>query len=192
MQRDFGDVAAYARTFDDPERDAWQKPADVVALLAIAAGATVADLGAGTGYFLAPLASAVGPSGHVLALDAEPNMVAYLQQRIARHELANAEARLVQPGDPGLAPASVDRILVVNTWHHLSERVAYAAKLKAALRPGGFVAVVDFTAESDIGPPLEHRLSAAQVADELAQAGLKASLADETLPKQYVMLGRAP
>jgi len=191
LHKDFSDVDAHARMFDSAERDAWQKPDEVVALLALTPGATVADIGAGTGYFEPYLARAVGEAGHVLALDAEPKMVAHMTERFAQSGIGNAAARVVSAGDPGLGAASVDRILIVNTWHHISERTAYATSLRAALRPGGVLAIVDFTAESDIGPPAEHRVSAAEVVAELAAGGFDAELASETLPKQYVVLARA-
>src|SRR6185503_14432624 len=74
----FNDPAKWAKIFDDPERDAWQKPNDVVAALELKPGMTAADLGAGTGYFTAPLSRAVGPKGAVLSIDPEPEMVEYL------------------------------------------------------------------------------------------------------------------
>jgi predicted methyltransferase len=190
MPHDFSDVQHFARDFDEKTRDTWQKPDDVLRLLSVQRGQRVADLGAGTGYFLAPLCDAVGPRGRVLALDAEPNMVKHLVQRIASEQRANAEARQVTEGDPGLSEGSVDRILVVNTWHHLEERLAYAAKLARALAPGGVLGIVDFDVESDIGPPPAMRLSAAQVAAELRAAGLTVDIVTGELPKQYVVLGR--
>src|SRR5690606_20382507 len=136
-QMDFSEVERFARHFDGPERAAWQKPDEVVRLLELSPGAIVADIGAGTGYFLAPLSRAVGPKGRVLALDVEPNMVEYMKRRTQREALANVEARTVAPDDPGLAANSVDRVLIVNTWHHIGNRTQYATKLAQALRPGG-------------------------------------------------------
>lgn len=188
MPHRFEGAEEWSKVFDDPERDAWQHPDEVVALLDVKPGSTVADLGAGTGYFLKRLSEAVGPSGKVLGLDVEPDMVRFMTERAAKEHLANAEARAVAPDDPQLAPASVDRILIVDTWHHLGERAAYAKKLAAALKPGGRVMVVDFTVESERGPPKEHRLAPEVVMSELEAGGLKASLAEETLPDQYVVI----
>jgi SAM-dependent methyltransferase len=188
----FEDAERYARMFDAPGRDRWQKPAEVVRLLALAPGQTVADLGAGTGYFLPHLAPAVQPGGRVVGLDREPNMVAHMQQRIARERIAGAEARVVADGDPGLAAGSVDRVLVVNTWHHLDRRVDYARKLLGALRPGGFVLVVDYTLESPRGPPPAGRLAPALVVDELTRAGFAVEVVEESLPDQYIVRGRKP
>jgi ubiquinone/menaquinone biosynthesis C-methylase UbiE len=185
MHHRFERADDWAKVFDDPARDAWQQPDKVVAALAITPGMTVADLGAGTGYFEARISAAVGPSGRVIAADVEPDMVRYLAERAAREKTPNVEAHLSQADDPKLD--AVDRILIVDTWHHIADREAYAKKLAAALKPGGFVLVVDFTQESDKGPPKEHRIPAAQVMAELQSAGLTAKLVDVGLPDQFVV-----
>jgi predicted methyltransferase len=185
-----GDVERWAKEFDSPEREAWQKPDEVVALLQLATGMKVADIGAGTGYFEARLSRAVGPTGSVLALDVEDGMVQFLDARAKREGLANVRASKVAFDDPKLAAASVDRVLIVDTWHHIDGREAYSAKLRDALVPGGFVAIVDFTMEAKQGPPKEHRLLPELVKKELESAGLVGEIASETLPDQYVVLGR--
>lgn len=189
MVHDFSDVARFERMFDAPDRDGWQRPVEVIALLGLAPGETAIDLGAGTGYFLPFLSVAVGAGGHVLALDSEPAMIEHVRRRAEREGLSNVEARAVTATDAGLAPASADAILIVDTWHHLPERAAYAAHLRDALRPGGVLVVVDFTPESPQGPPVEHRIPAEIVAAELTAAGLTASIAEESLPHQYVVRG---
>ena len=191
MQHDFSDVAKYEKSFDNPERVAWQKPEHVIDLLAIAPGMTVADIGAGTGFFEPFLAKAVGDAGRVLALDVEPKMVEHLSRRAKEAGLAQIEAREVAPGDPGLAAASVDRILVVNTWHHIDDRGAYAAKLRQALRPGGSIWIVDFEHDSSKGPPAGHKLRPRQVIAELEAGGLVAAAVDEELSEQYVIVARS-
>ena len=143
----------WAPRFDDPARDGWQQPAEVIAVMELEAGMTVADIGAGTGYFEPWLSRAMGPAGTVLALDIEPDMVRYLRERSAREGLANVRAQLAGVDDPGLAPAGVDRVLIVDTWHHIAAREEYAAKLRDALKPGGRIFVVDFTREAKHGPP---------------------------------------
>ena len=117
-------------------------------------------------------------------------MVEHLAQRVRERNLTNVEARAVPYDDPKLEPASVDHVLIVNTWHHIDRRSAYAAKLAQALKRGGTVWIVDFTRESDIGPPADHRLSAEEVVAELSAGGLTAVVVtEETLPKQYVVRG---
>ncbi|MCA9611428.1 MAG: SAM-dependent methyltransferase, partial [Myxococcales bacterium] len=88
---------------------------------------------------------------------------------------------------PGLEPGSVDAILVVDTWHHLPDRVAYAAKLRDALREGGVLLVVDFTLETEQGPPVSARIAPEALVEELRAAGMQATLVEETLPDQYVV-----
>lgn len=184
---DFSDAECFARMFDAPDRDGWQMPDDVVRLMAIATGTTVADLGAGTGYFEARLSAAVGAEGHVLALDVEPSMIAYMQERFTREGLTNVEARQVPYGSAELAAASVDRVLIVDTWHHVENRVGYAEGLRAALRPGGTITIVDFTMESPHGPPVEMRLTPDSVIAELESAGLTAAQIEEPLPHQWIV-----
>jgi len=184
------DPQTYAATLDARERYWWQQPKRVVELLDCAPGMTVVDLGAGTGYFLPYLSSAVGPSGQVLALDVERAMVDMMVQRVRRDRLLNVSPGVVPPDDPALTPRSVDRVLVVNTWHHLNDRVAYAQKLLHALRPGGLVLIVDFDEESPKGPPVEMRLTPSTVVAELESAGFSAELLEESIPYQYAIAGR--
>ena len=185
----FDDAASWSKVFDDPERDAWQRPADVVAAMAIAPGMTVADVGAGTGYFEPYLSRAVGPEGKVVAVDIEPDMVRWLAERAKREGLANVEVVRGAAADPNLPSGSIDRVLVVDTWHHLDDRGAYAKKLAASLRPGGVVIVVDFTKESPHGPPPKARLAAEEVTADLAQAGLATRPLAVGLPHQFVIAG---
>lgn len=187
----FEKAEEWAKQFDDPARDAWQKPTEVVAAMTISPGMTVADIGAGTGYFEPHLSRAVGPTGKVLAVDIEPDMVRYLRERAAKEKLVNVTAVQATPGETGLAPESVDRILVVDTWHHIPDRAAYAQKLRAALRPGGLVIIVDFTLEATKGPPKEHRLAPEKVIAELDAGGLSGKAIDESLPEQYIVVAKA-
>ncbi len=190
VAHDFSSAETWSERFDSSERAAWQKPAEVVELLAVEPGMTLVDLGAGTGYFLSYLSAAAGDGGRVLALDPEPDMVRFMSERAEREGLANVEAQKIPFDDPELEPASVDRVLIVNTWHHIQERPDYARKLLAALKPGGGVYVVDFTRDSPSGPPVEERLKAQEVIAELTGAGLEAAMVEETLPRQYVVVGR--
>ena len=193
MHKDFSDAQAFSKSFDDPARDAWQRPAEVIEQMKIAPGSVVADLGTGTGYFVGWLSRAVGPSGKVLALDVEAEMIRFVAQRAEQQQLSNVEPRQVAADDPGLAAGSVARVLIVDTWHHIDERAQYARKLAAALAPGGEVWIVDFTADSDIGPPARYRVSPEQALSELQDGGLKAEIVQgETLPKQYIVRGARP
>jgi SAM-dependent methyltransferase len=189
MPHRFENAEQWAKVFDDPARDAWQKPDTVIAALELSPAMAIADVGAGTGYFSVRLARAV-PEGRVVATDIEPDMIRYLKERATREHLANLEAALTPPADPQLAEASIDRILVVDVWHHLGDRVAYARALAKALRPGGRIAIVDFKLDSPHGPPPEHRLSPAQIAADLTAAGLTASVSPVVLPEQYIVIAQ--
>ena len=189
VHHSFADAERWSREFDAVDRDGWQKPDEVVSLMAITAGQTVVDLGAGTGYFLARLSKAAGPSGKVIGLDIEPNMVDHMAKRASRDGLMNVEARRVALDGSDL-PQGVDRFLIVDTWHHIDARGAYAKKLAAALKPGGAVIVVDFTRDAPKGPPATHRLSPESVMAELAAGGFESRLAEESLPHQYVVVAK--
>lgn len=192
MQHRFDDAEKWAKMFDAPERDAWQRPDEVIALVQPMPGQTVADVGAGTGYFLGRLSQAVGKNGRVLGVDIEPDMIAYMTARAQKDGWTNVEAVLGATDAPNLPAAAVDRILIVDTWHHIGARGAYAAKLREALVPGGAVFIVDFTLDTERGPPKEHRLSPEAVIAELNEGGLEAELLTETLPDQYVVRGSKP
>lgn len=186
----FTDAARWAKEFDDPKRDAWQKPQEIVTRLQLRPGLVVVDLGAGTGYLLPHLWRAVAPSGQVLALDVEADMVKYLGERAKREGMTGVKAVQVPLDDPQLVPASADRIVVLDVWHHVPARVAYARKLAAALKPDGALYIVDFTKSSTRGPHKRHRLTPEQVQAELNEAGLKAETMQETLPDHYIVVAR--
>ncbi|AKJ08207.1 Methyltransferase type 11 [Archangium gephyra] len=135
MPHRFENAEEWAKRFEEPERDAWQKPDEVVKALSLPADAKVADIGAGTGYFAVRLARAV-PQGRVYGVDIEPDMVRYMGERAKRENLGNLEAVLGEPGDAKL-PEPVDVALVVDTYHHIGDRVVYLKRLGEKLRPGG-------------------------------------------------------
>jgi len=190
MPHRFDNADEWAKEFDDPARDQWQAPDKVVAALALAPPMIVADVGAGTGYFTVRLARAL-PTGTVIATDIEPDMIRYLNERASREHLPNVRAVLGTTDDPRLDPGSVDRILVVDVWHHIADRAAYAKRLAAALKPGGSIAIVDFKPESEHGPPKEMRLAPASITADLRAAGLDADLDPTALPEQFIVVGRA-
>ncbi len=186
MHRHFSDAERWAQVFDDPARDKWQKPDQVVAALTLAPDARVADIGSGTGYFSVRLARAV-PEGTVYGADLEPDMVRYLNARAEKEKLANLASHVAAPDDPKL-PAPVDLVLVVDTYHHVGARAQYFAKLRETLRPGGRVAIIDFKLDSPTGPPPAGRIAPAQVEQEMTQAGYRRIAAHEFLPYQYFLV----
>ena len=106
MVHRFEDPAKWSAIFDGPERDAWQKPKEIVKRLQIAPGMTVADIGAGTGYLMPHLAQATGDKGKVLAIDIEPKMVLHLTDRAKKAKLGQVSAQLGEPSDPKLTASS--------------------------------------------------------------------------------------
>ena len=187
-QHSFADAEKWAHVFDDPQRDAWQKPHQVIQALALSPNAAVADIGAGTGYFSARLANML-KGGRVYAVDVEPGMVKHLADRATREELSNMRAVLGTADDARL-PEKVDLALLVDVYHHIEERSAYFRKLRASLKAGGRVAIIDFRPEAPMGPPRAERIPADQVKREMASAGY--ALADEQafLPNQYFLVFR--
>jgi ubiquinone/menaquinone biosynthesis C-methylase UbiE len=186
---DFADVGQWEKVFDDPARDAWQKPDEIVAALGIRTGYTVADIGAGTGYFSKRLAAAVGETGTVLSVDTEPNLVAHLRERAEHEKTPNVVPILASSDNPRLPARSCDVMLFVDTIHHVDDRIAYLRLLRRFLRSGGRIAVVDWEKkETPVGPPLDHRLAREQVVDEFTQAGYRLAAAPDVTPYQYVLL----
>lgn len=186
----FDDAEEWAKVFDNPERDAWQKPEVLVGALSLAHGDAVADIGAGTGYFMPHLSRAVGAEGTVIAIDIEPNLVAHMKSRAERDGLSQVQVRLGLPDDPKLGPAEVDVVLIVDTYHHISDRIGYFGRLASTLQPGGRLVVVDFKKDPAVehGPPVEHRLSRDTVAAELVDAGWKVAPSEDLLEAQYVIV----
>jgi ubiquinone/menaquinone biosynthesis C-methylase UbiE len=185
-QHSFGDADKWAKVFDDPERDAWQKPHEVIEALALKPDAVVADLGAGTGYFAMRLAHMVS-KGRVYGVDLEPDMVKYLAERAKKEGLKNLSAVQGTPSDAKL-PAKADLVLLVDVYHHIGKREAYFGKLASALKPGGRVAVIDFNASSKVGPPVSARMTAEQVQAEMGKAGYRLAAHHDFLPNQYFLV----
>jgi cyclopropane fatty-acyl-phospholipid synthase-like methyltransferase len=185
-QHSFSGADGWAKVFDDPERDCWQKPHEVIIALKLTSNSVVADIGAGTGYFSARLAH-MTPGGRVYAVDLEPDMVKYLGERAKRDGLKNLVAVQAKPDSPEL-PDKVDRILLVDTYHHISERVTYFKRLRDALKPDGQVAIIDFTADSPVGPPKSDRISARKVAEEMTLAGYTQVAQHVFLPYQFYLV----
>lgn len=182
----FEDAERWSRVFDDPQRDAWQKPRELIAHLALQADAVVADLGTGTGYFVESLSRAV-PRGRVLAVDLEPNLLAWVEKRARRAGLKNVKTVLAGPDDPKL-PEPVDLVLVVDTYHHIGERIAYFARLKPRLLPKGRITIVDFRmGKLPFGPPDSHKLPPNKVEREMKLAGYALCESWDGLPHQYAL-----
>jgi cyclopropane fatty-acyl-phospholipid synthase-like methyltransferase len=186
MPHRFANAEEWAKRFDAPERDAWQKPDAVIAALALPADAVVADVGAGTGYFAVRIARAV-PQGRVVALDVESDMVRHVQERADKAGLSNLTARLT-PADHADVDPGTDLVLIVDTVHHLGDRVAYFRALSDKLSSRGRVAIIDFRVDSDRGPPKDHKLAPGVVTAEMQAAGYAPVASHDFLPDQYLLI----
>jgi len=185
-QHSFGDAEKWAHVFDDPERDAWQKPHQVIQALGLRPDAVIADIGAGTGYFAVRLANMVS-KGRVYGVDVEPGMVKHLAERAKREKRVNLVAVAGAPDDPRL-PEKADLILLVDVYHHIEDRERYFRKLKDSLRPAGRVAIIDFRLDSPEGPPKAARIAPQKVTAELQAAGFRLAKAHGFLPNQYFLV----
>ena len=188
-QHSFGDAEQWSHIFDDPKRDAWQKPHEVIQALALKPDAIIADIGSGTGYFSARFANMV-PKGRVYGVDTEPDMVKYLAERAKREGLKNVSAVAGAPNDPRL-PEKVDLVVLVDVYHHIDDRERYFRKLEGSLKPGGRVAVIDFRMDSPDGPPKSARVAPDRVKAEFKNAGYQLQAEHAFLPKQYFLVFRA-
>lgn len=185
--RSFADVAHWAKIFDDPERMQWQKPLEVLAVLALQQGEVVADLGAGTGFFTVYLAAQVGEHGRVYAVDTEQGMLDYIMKRPGI-EASRVIPVLATPHDPKLPEGEVDLVLIVDTWHHIGDRLNYLPRLRRALAPGGRVVVIDYReGELPVGPPPTEKLSRQTVVREFEKAGWRLAAESVALPYQYFL-----
>lgn len=182
----------YIRMLDRESRDAMQKPAEIMATLAVKPGERVADIGAGSGYFTLRLAQAVGDGGHVWALDIRQEMLDYIAGKLREAQLTNVELKQVPPDDPQLPAGGIDTIVMVDTMHYVKDREDYARKLRAALAPGGRVVVIDFrydpAAEREFAPPLEQQVPQETLDREMAAAGLAVIASYDFLPEQYFIV----
>jgi len=171
----------YAKILNDPERDAWQKPHEVISALNIGPDETIADLGAGAGYFTARFAH---HAGKVYAVDIDEKLLALANPSKA----PNVETVIAKPDDPMLAPKSVDTIFICDVLHHIDNRAAYYPKLARALKPGGRIVIVDFFKKKlPVGPPEAMKLSQDQVVAELKAAGFSLTRSFGFLPYQYFL-----
>jgi len=183
--RDFSGAEKWAKIFDDPARDAWQKPDEVIRALGLARNAAVADIGSGTGYFAVRIARAV-PQGRVYGVDAEPDMVRYLGERARREGLSNLTTHPAV--EDARLPAPVDLAIVVNTFHHIPARERYFRALQNSLKPEGRIAIIDYQPDAPQGPPRHARIPAERVKQELARAGLVLAQEHAFLPYQYFLV----
>lgn len=187
------DLAAYAARLEDPARDEWQRPDEVVRALGLKKGQTVCDIGAGPGYFSLRIARTVGDRGHVFAVDVEPAILGALRERIKQRDTRNVTPVLALLADPLVPAASCDLILIVNTYHHLQDGVAYLRTLRRALAPRGRIANIDFHKRElpgGLGPPLSAKVAREDFLRDAKAAGFSLAGEPTFLPHQYFLVLR--
>jgi ubiquinone/menaquinone biosynthesis C-methylase UbiE len=183
-----GDSNAYIAALEDPNRDAYQKPEEVLKALDVKRGEVIADIGAGSGYFALRLAARVGREGHVYAVDVNPDMIRHLNRRVRDAGLLNISAILSAADDPFL-PQAVDRFLFVNVWHHIEDRSGYVARMKKLLKPGGQIVMIDFhKRDLPVGPPAGMKISREELLREMQGHELRLVREHAFLPYQYFLV----
>jgi len=185
----FGSIERYIEAMEDPQRASWQMPDRVAYLLPLKPGQSVADIGAGSGYFSRRFARAVGPKGTVYAVDIEKGMLDYIEKRSKDEGIENIKTVLAKPDNPLLKENSVDLIFICNTLHHIKDRTDYVKRLIPVLRPDGRLVIVDFKpVATPMGPPMKMRLSRERVIKEIEAGGFELQGEFYFLPYQYFLI----
>lgn len=189
--RNPADLKSYLEHLDSAERDQDQKPAQVIEALGLKPGMAVADLGAGSGYFTRRFVDAVTVTGKVYAIDVEPAMLDYVKASLdRRRQPYTVEFILAGPDNPKLPGESVDLIFLCNVGHHLEDRATYFAGVKASLKAGGRVAIIDFYHDArsgNLGFPKRHLVPRDTLVAEMAKAGYRLLREHGFLTKQYFL-----
>ncbi len=189
--RRFAPVMGYqgAEWLERIERDEEEAPDVALRVLKIPKGASVADIGAGSGYMTVKLAARVGPTGRVFANDVQPQMLELLARRLAGKRIANVTMVQGTADDPKLPPSSVDLELMVDVYHELSQPQAMLRHLREALKPGGRLVLLEYRKEDPTIPIRpEHKMSVAEAKLEVEAEGFTLSKVDESLPRQHILI----
>jgi predicted methyltransferase len=179
---------------EGPDREKWQKPDQIMDALQIADGSTVADIGAGAGWFTIRLARRVGPRGTVYAQDVQRQMLEAIRRRVAKEGLENVETRLGEGSDPNLPGRSLDAVLVVDVYPEVEDRVTFLRNLGTSLKPNGRIGIVNYKpGQGGPGPAPDEglRVDRERVEADASAAGLRVLARESFLPYQYlIVLGK--
>jgi ubiquinone/menaquinone biosynthesis C-methylase UbiE len=189
--RRFAPVMGYqgAGWLERSERDEEEAPDVALNVLKIPKGASVADIGAGSGFITERLAARVGPTGHVFANDVQPQMLQMLARRLAIRKITNVTLVQGTIDDPRLEPASVDLEIMVDVYHELSQPQTMLRHLREALKPGGRLVLLEYRKEDPTVPiKFEHKMSVAEAKMELEAEGFTLAKVDEALPRQHILV----
>jgi ubiquinone/menaquinone biosynthesis C-methylase UbiE len=171
------------------DRETTEQPEHVLDVLGVKEGMTVADVGAGSGYFTVRIARRIGSRGRVLATDLQPEMLDLLRAKVAKASLVNVVPVLATEGDAKLPRNELDLVLMVDVYHELPKPSATLAQVRAALRPEGRLALVEYRGEDpDVPIKPEHKTTLAQVRRELEANGFVFRSSDESLPQQRIIV----
>jgi ubiquinone/menaquinone biosynthesis C-methylase UbiE len=174
---------------DRAERDAEEDPDRAIDVLKIEKGSTVADIGAGSGYMTVKLAKKVGPQGRVYANDIQPAMLDLINKRLAKGRIANVTVVLGTQDDPRLPLETLDLVLMVDVYHELSQPQVMLRHIRASLKAGGRLVLVEYRKE-DPNVPIkpEHKMSVAEAKLEVEAEGFKLTRTNEDLPRQHILI----
>jgi ubiquinone/menaquinone biosynthesis C-methylase UbiE len=166
-----------------------EAPDEAVRLLKIPSGASVADIGAGSGYMTVRLAAQVGPTGRVYANDVQPQMIEILRRRLEKRKITNVVLVQGEIDDPKLPAATMDLALMVDVYHELSKPQTMLRHIRDALKPGGRLVLLEYRKEDPSIPiRLEHKMSVREAKLEVEAEGFALSKVDESLPWQHVLI----
>jgi arsenite methyltransferase len=189
MHRLHKDPKAYIGALEDPQRDAYQKPHEVLTALNLKPGEVIADIGAGSGYFTFPIAHHLGPEGKVYAVDVSSDMILHLNRRIRDLKTTNVVSVLADPDDPLLPEQSVNRFFICDVWHHVESPSKYLGMIKKMLKPGGQVIMIDFhKKELPFGPPMAMKIAREDLVKQMESNGFRLANEHSFLPYQYFLV----
>jgi SAM-dependent methyltransferase len=189
--RRFAPVMGYqgAPWLERSEREEEEEPDVALNVLKIAKGATVADIGAGSGYITVRLAARVGPGGRVFANDVQPQMLNILARRLSNSRITNVTLVEGTFDDPKLPPAAIDLAMMVDVYHELSQPQAMLRHLRESLKPGGRLVLLEYRKEDPTVPiKPEHKMSVAEAKMEVEAEGFTLAKVDEALPRQHILI----
>jgi precorrin-6B methylase 2 len=183
------DPKAYIGALEDPKRDAYQKPHEVLAALNLKPGEVIADIGSGSGYFTFRLAHFVGAKGKVYAVDVSPDMIKHINRRIRELKATNVVTILADLDDPLLPERSVNRFFFSESWHHIENQTKYLALMKQMLKPGGEIVMIDFhKKEMPVGPPPQMKIAREDLIKQMVGNGFRLAKEHTFLPYQYFLV----
>ena len=189
MHQLHNDPKSYIGALEDPKRDAYQKPHEVLTALNLKPGEVIADIGAGSGYFTFRLSHFVGDKGKVYAVDVSPDMILHINRRTRETKTTNVVSLLADADDPLLPDQSVNRFFICDVWHHVDNQTKYLSLMKKMLKPGGEIVMIDFhKKELPIGPPMQMKIAREDLIKQMETNAFRLAKEHTFLPYQYFLV----